>query len=80
MPVNSKDSLSKYKKKLESMRTKGLGTGKVLIPKDEFTKEDLLNTYGFKESKISIGEKGEVSSVSYRHPTTGHHIHNHRNY
>jgi hypothetical protein len=39
-----------------------------------------LSKYGFKESRVSVGEKGEVSKTSYRHPATGHHIHSHRNY
>ena len=77
---NKKDPLNKYKKKLQSLRFLGAGHKRVLVPKSEFTKSDLLSKYGFKESRVSVGEKGEVSKTSYRPPATGHHIHSHRNY
>jgi len=55
----------------------GLSHKRLIIPKDVLSKEDLTKYLNFIPSNTGLGEKGQTTSLSYRNPFNGFHVHDH---
>jgi hypothetical protein len=51
-------------------------TKRIVIPKEKLDEKSLIRL-GFKPVTVAIPEKGQVTSTSYRHPVSLHHVHDH---